>query len=160
MIRDPADDEGNHCATHDPRTQNSGERAVMLRNRVQRQRNQDWPHNRSKQSYRRKGDHRDISGPEQRGSQAEESSDGGANQYVAAVEQLQQDHSDEATGGEQPPEPGHGRRAGSVRIESVVGREKLRNPVGGALLTAYVREDREEESPDQRFAKKAAIHGP
>jgi len=58
----------------------------------------------------------------------------GADQHLAAVDELQQPQAQAATDREQAPEPGHLHRASRVRIDLVVLRKKLGGPVGRASL--------------------------
>ena len=125
---------------------------------IQRQGNQYGPHDRSEKSNRRKCNQGNAGGAKQCRCETKQRADGKSDQHLAAVEKLEQAHSDEASGRQHSPKPGDRGRSGGVRVIAVILIEKFGNPVGCALLTSHVGKDTEEEHPDHRLAQKAAVH--
>ena len=85
MVADAPDNYWNDGPAHDGGAQDPGERTVVLSDRIERQRNDNWPHHRSEQADRGERDHRHIRRPKQRGRETEERADTRADQYLAAV---------------------------------------------------------------------------
>ena len=92
------------------------------------------------------------SGAEQGDRQARERPEAKAQQDLAAIQQLQQQHAKRAARREQSPEPRHHRRARGVGIVAVILREELGDPVGGSLLGADVHEDADKEQQHDRLS--------
>src|SRR6266852_3688161 len=74
---------------------------------------------------RRECSHGDVCGTKQCQRQAQKRSDGNTDQNLAAVEDFQQQHSDQAARCHQSPEPGNRGGASGVRVEAVILRKKL-----------------------------------
>src|SRR5262249_35121022 len=90
--------------------------------------------------------------------QTNERANTGADQNMAAIENLQQQHPNETAGGEESPEPGHGGGTRSMRIVAMILDMKFGYPIRSTLLGANVGKHADEIEPDNRFAQQTAVH--
>src|SRR5229473_4677357 len=160
VIADTSNDNRNDGAAHDSRAQNPRKRTVMLGNRSQRERNQNRPHDGSKETDSGKciQSHRGRS--KQRSAKAEQREGCKSDQYFAAIKNLEQPHADKAPGGQQSPKPGDRRGASGVRVVAVILRQKFRDPVCRSLLRANIGKHAEEKEPHNPFAEQFAVQLP
>src|SRR5258706_7256088 len=85
MVADVPDNYWNHGPAHDGGAQNTGERTVVLSDRIERQRNNNWPHHRSEQADRGESDHRHICRSKQSHGETEGRADTRPDQYLAVI---------------------------------------------------------------------------
>ncbi len=79
MVADAPDNYWNDGPAHDCGAQNPGERTVVLRDRVECERNDNRPHHRSEQANGWEGNHRYIRRSKQSPGEAEQRADARAN---------------------------------------------------------------------------------
>src|ERR1039458_9981710 len=89
-ISNASDDQRHDCSAHDSCAENPRERTVVLGDGIQRQ------------------------------GETEQRTGGKSDQHLAAVEKLEQAHSEEASGRQHSPKPGNCGRSGGVRVITVI----------------------------------------
>src|SRR5580704_10161320 len=130
---------------------------MMFRNGVQRQRNDSWPHDGSKEANQRERVKGNRGFTEQRSAQRNQRADRETQQHAPAVEGLEKNHSYKTPSRHHAPEPGYRVCAGRVRIKAVILREKPRKPIRGSLFRTDVGEYAAEVEPDHSASEHAKV---
>ena len=143
-----------------PGAEDPGEGAVVARDGVQGEREDDGPHDRGGEAHEREHDQGQAPRPEEGQGEEDERRDGEPDKDLPAVEELEEDEAEDAAEGHQEPEQGDAPGADRLGIVAVVDLEELGDPERDPLLGPDVGEDAQEVEEDDLVLEELLVGRP